>query len=629
MKGKRTKPNWTSIGSQAINLLVVVSILISVIPAPVAADVESDATITLEESFNTSDYSGTSTETPTGVGFLFNDNEDFVIMTNESQYAYDGGDGTWTGYSSVNSRNSNPETAVVTDRYSFLLDGAKDVQRTDWNLINSPVNDATAGTTKDIEEMREADNHIITMDVDSKVVTYGQGLGVSGSDSFAQGTCSVATNSSGYQYISWDGDSCDNYAINRDDGSGSVGSGAGQSPKGIIETQSLNQTGNPSDTYVGTSNGWVQKLDLATSGSQGFLWNTSISGNPTITASEYEEQKDVVAVGDSNGDVTVLNQSDGSVVKTLEFADNSQIQSIDSENGKIIAVQADGSVRIWNIQEPGDVESIDLQIDDDTLLNGQKSNYDVIGTREDSSTIDVTSSSNTAVDDSNVVSVDEVNTELNYQGDGTTIVRSNYTNATGQVLWSNKSIETDTPTITLQVSDNPITESSTGNYTVLNETFGTSTNVSLSASVVSGDTNNLTIDETNLEYTSSDIDVDSVDVEVTATDGAYSDSINITIERNSTIVWDNWNNLQGGERMILIGSDWTFIYLFGSIIVASLVGFYFKAPRLGTVSFGGLSIIGWPLGFIPNYVALTVVIFLAFMFFIFDFEMSNIGGFQN
>jgi hypothetical protein len=54
-----------------------------------------------------------------------------------------------------------------------------------------------------------------------------------------------------------------------------------------------------------------------------------------------------------------------------------------------------------------------------------------------------------------------------------------------------------------------------------------------------------------------------------------------------------------------------------------MIGYKLNSGRFGVVSFAGLGGAGWIIGFVPNYVALTMMVFLIFIGFLYQFNTST------
>lgn len=635
MKKVNQRKTVRSIGSTTIQLLIIASLVTSAIMAgvtPVAADTSEDYTSSWTDNLNGNNWRGVQLDSSGDV---------YAVQTDTSTVVkLDGDDGSqiWSRQfgSNTNMGSENEMIAVNSDgvyvpvyNSSSSLAILYQLDKSDGTTISSE-SDASLWSNSngdDIDEVRAADGQLIVTSNENqnseiyRFSTTSSVVTLQGVNSITDGPWTSTVDNTGDYYIA-QGASGVNVRKQQSDGSDIWTTGPGWLPSGG-STITINGSGQGTDAFVGQNGGEVTKVEINSSdGFESRGWQSDIGGSASIGSSSYDSQYDVVAFGDSAGNVFVRNATDGSSVDTLLFSDTSNTRGVAANNGKLVAIQGDGSIIYWELSSAQNlVTSISLNVDDTTLLDGENTAYDVIATREDSSTDDVTSSSNVAADDTSVVSINEASALITYQSDGSTIVRANYTNQNGDVLWSNVSVETDTPEITLNVNKSSLQYGENGSYTVTNETFGTTTNVSLSASVTSDNTTILTVDESNLQYNAQE----TVGVaNLTAQDGSYTSSeVQIEVTEPQAITYDNWDYLSGGERALLIFSDWTILWLLGSVLVSVMFTKWHRSPKMAVITFGGLSVIGWVTGFVPGFVILSEMIFGGFVFFLIYWSPSG------
>jgi hypothetical protein len=345
-------------------------------------------------------------------------------------------------------------------------------------------------------------------------------------------------------------------------------------------------------------------------------------GESLTDVSIRDDGKYTAGVGYS-GTVEVFEVSSDTVVKSDNLGQSNTLGSISmtSNDGVLAYSQETTDITVRDAGPTPRVESINLELADNTLVKPETANYAVNGSYTDGSFSYITDSSNVSSDDTGIVSIDSVNTEVEYQGDGTTIVRSNYTNATGVTLWSNKTVETDTPEISLNVETNSMILGDTKNYTVTRTIFGSTSDITGVANTSSDNVSVISVNESTFTYYGESIGTDNLTANNTYNGLTYEDSVEVEVTEPQKIIWDNWDYLNSGERMSLILSDWTIIYLFASLILSTGLAVRFKAGKIGLASMGGLTLMGWILGFVPDYTALTLLIFFTFIGFVFEWRV--------
>lgn len=369
----------------------------------------------------------------------------------------------------------------------------------------------------------------------------------------------------------------------------------------------------PDDTiYASDSDGNTYYIDSWTSGDDFSSSDSYASGSQE--RHYYSEPTDSLLIGGEewvNYDTHSLISNTGPNGYTADAT-----VSLTSDR---FASYDSNTIVIWGTVP--DVTSVSLTVGDSTLLNGQSTSYTVTGTKSDGSTSDVSSSSTVTSSDTSVVTIDSANLEIDYAGDGSATVTAEYTNDTGTVLSDSVTMETDTPEISLNLEANPATLGETYNYTVTNSSFGSSTDVTSSVTVTSSNTTVITVSNANENYSAKALGNSTLSV----SDGSYSDSVTVQVVEPSAVIWDNWEYLTGGERMTLVFSDWTVIYLFTTLLLSGMAALKFKSSSIGLASYSGLTIAGWGLGFVPNYITLGLVIFLGFIGFLMDWQTSVDG----
>lgn len=611
-------------------MLVVLSILLQPLAGLAAADISKDYTLEWTDTVNTANG------VPSGVAMDSSGN--IYVVQKETQtdqtltvVKYDSsGNVQWSKeYGTTGLGNTAEEQIAVNGDGVYVADAADGnvymINKSDGSTIDT----GSISFSNDDEEVA-ADTGFVTVEEQGQDTqqdwyvfeTDSTGLTLNNTLSDSDGPWTIAIDNEGDTYITRGGSGVD---VEKWDTSDTQlwGTGPGWLPSGG-STIVLNGDGSGTDAYVGQEGGQVTEVLIApddTFNSRG--WETSpTAGSTRVTASTYIENYQAIAVGDGEGNVYVMNESDGSTAETFAFTDLSDITGVASNGNNLAMIQADGSLRYYSVPPDVTTTSIDLTINDKTLIPPESSSYTVTATLSDSSTSDVTSSSNVASDDTTVVSVDEVNAEIDYQGDGTTVVRANYTNSTGAVLWDNETVETDTPQIDLTLEHNPLTYGHSHNYTVTRTVFGSTTDITGVANVSSDNSSILLVNESAQTYEGVSEGFANMTANNTVNGIVYSDTVEVEVTIPQEIIWDNYPHLNSGEKMVLILSDWTVLWLFATTLISSVLGYRFSSGAIGLTSLAGLTLVGWVLAFVPDYVTLSLMIFYIFIGFLFEWQIN-------
>jgi hypothetical protein len=572
-----------------LTLVVVSSIILSVVPASAVADTSNN-------------YSQTWTEQLSGIynGVALDSNGDVYVANRQSDVVQklDGDTGNLLCSLSIGTSGTGVEVMASNEHGVYL---ANDTHLT---MIHGSCNVVDAVSTHTtLNDLSGSGDYVGGQ---YNEVEYFQ-TNQSGFQQSYSYTGSVgnafAINESGYFFID---DSSNNAEIR--DINGNL--------QGQIDRSNFD--GDPHAMAIADNDGITGTFSNATTNrfsTTSIIWTDSYQANVWVSSMESDEEKGVVASGynTDKGEIEVFNHSDGSLVDDIDFSDDSGVVGVDARDGNLVGLQYDGSIQYWELPEP--TSSIDLQINDKTLLPSQSSSYTV----EDASSSDITSSSQVSSDNPSVVSVDEVSQEVSYQSDGTTTIRANYTNLNGETLWDNETVETDTPEIDIQANVNPVEIDERANYTVTQTLFGSTTDVTGSATVSSDNSSILTVTQANSTYKGVSVGFANLTADVTVSGDTYSDKVEVEVIEPQAVTWANWNFLTPSEKMILMLSDWSILYMLGSLLVSVMIGVKLRASRVAYASFGLLIGAGWIIGFVPNYVALSVIIFSIFIAFLVEF----------
>lgn len=401
------------IGSQAISILLVVSIVLSLAPASAVAD--TSKTYSEQWSKSTTNYDS-AVIGPNGDVYAVDVDNDIVEKLNKAD-----GSVEWT-YSPSNDlveSQTGRSFIDVNEDGVYVFTSSSGVHGIDKSTGNRWGSVSFSGNHGEIDARG---NYMAKYMGESTSLhqfnTSGQSFTFNWDATGSNELRSLEVDSSGRVYTTQQSDERDLLKL---DSSGnnaySVADWFPDSPITVVINHSSSVNNREIYSGINTDDYYERSDDSGTSFSTSTnpVWSTNNNIGENIEHSDFAGNLGVVAVGGKDGGIYVLNRSDGSIYQSFSFSDASRVRSISARGNNFVAAQDDGSIRYYTTSSTtsnfqvsresdnapiteGSTYKVDVKVNNTASASDtQNITLDVNGTQEDSKSVSLGGNSETTV----------------------------------------------------------------------------------------------------------------------------------------------------------------------------------------------------------------------------------------